>query len=126
MVDTVCNWDFYRIPSQSILQMRKAFYSLHRENDETTDQWLNRVRSSVRNCEFPLFFKYLMMDRFVCGLNTNELKTIQSAGKYSTLDQLVDHFTDRNINSRHIEIDLTIDNNINQRQNKSSGIIKEI
>lgn len=96
MVDSVCNWDFYKIPTIEILQYRTAFYSLRRRHDQSIEQWLKRVRELIDFCKFPLFYKYLLMDRFICGLNFVELQALENAGKFSTLDELLHNLSQQN------------------------------
>lgn len=117
MVDTtVCNWDFYKIPTIEILQYRTAFYSLRRRHDQSIEQWLKRVRELIDFCKFPLFFKYLLMDRFICGLDIVELNMIQSAGKFSTLEELLENLSQQ---KKQPNINLT-DGNSGKSKNKSS------
>lgn len=115
MTETVCNWDFYKIPTIEILQYRTAFYNLRRRNDQSIEQWLKRVRELIGYCKFPLFFKYLLMDRFICGLNIVEIQKIQSVGKFSTLEELLEILSGKN---KQPKINSAIDNNVNQNKNK--------
>lgn len=95
MVDPVQNWNLYKVPSHQILGNRLAFYGLRKEFGESIDRWLKRVQSSLRFCEFPtIIVQFLLIDRFLCALSTNELKSIQSTNKSWTLNQLMEHFLD--------------------------------
>lgn len=115
MADTVCNWDFYKIPTIEVLQYRTAFYRLHRRHDQSIEQWLKRVRDLIDFCKFPLFFKYLLMDRFICGLDIAELQMLQNAGKFSTLDELLNTLSQRN---KQPNANATTDNDSSQCKNK--------
>lgn len=93
MVDIRDNWDLYKTPSDEILQSRRAFYSLRRRPGESNAKWLKRVQECIGYCEFPLFVEFLLIDRFICGLNANELESIRSIASW-TFKQLLDFFSD--------------------------------
>lgn len=95
------NQDLYNVPKSEILQNRKAFYGLQRENNETIEKWLKRVQNCISHCEFPMFIEFLLIDRFVCGLDSTEMKIVQDTVTWS-LKQLLDHFLNRNINTKSI------------------------
>lgn len=96
MVDSVCDWNAYEAPSNQILRNRQAFYSLQRKAQESVDEWLKRIQSTIRCCEFPTIIEFLLIDRFVCGLNRNELVTIR-CGQSWTVERLEETFTSENI-----------------------------
>lgn len=97
MVDLVCDWNvLYEAPSNQILRNRRAFYGLKRKAKETVEQWLKRIQSSIRCCEFPTIIEFLLIDRFVCGLNRNELKIMRCVQGW-TVKQLIDMFSIQNI-----------------------------
>lgn len=123
MVDIVCDQNLYKIPSEDILQNRRAFYSLRRGNGESTGQWLKRIQNCIDSCEFTIFIDILLIDRFVCGLNANELKTVHNSNTW-TLKQLLDFFTDENVNTGRIETNLMIDDQVNRIENISLDMIK--
>lgn len=90
MVNTVSDLDFYKIPLNGIQQTRIEFYNLKRGIDETIEQWMNRVQSSIICCDFPAnIYRFLLIDRFLCGLHQAEMQVIRSAGTWSTLKQLI-------------------------------------
>lgn len=95
MAGTSFNWELYGIPSKAILQKRRDFYGLRRRKRESTSQWLNRIQKCINCCKFPSFVEFLVIDQFVCGLDANEFKSIQSAQKSWTLKQITELFLDR-------------------------------
>lgn len=123
MVHTICDWDSYKTPSNTVLKNRREFYSLQRKRREPTDQWLSRVKSCIRHCEFPTTIEFLLIDRFVCELNGAELKIIQSANTW-TLNQLLECFLDKNNDTGNIEANSAVDENVNQNQNIPLDIVK--
>lgn len=96
------NWDSYRAPKEEILQNRRAFYGLKRQNNESTDKWLKRVQKCINCCEFPIFVEFFLIDRFVGGLDSTEMEIIRGTETWS-LKQLLDYFFNRNINAGSIE-----------------------
>lgn len=106
----------YRIPSDGIQRNRRVFYGLRRKSDESISQWLNRVKSYIRHCEFSRFKEFLLIDRFVCGLNPNELATIQNLKKCWTVKQLLEHYLDEDAD----QAKSVVDNNIDEKQDNES------
>lgn len=96
MVDAVCDWSVYKTPSSQTLRNRQAFYGLQRKAHEPIEQWLNRIQSSIRCCEFSTMFEFLLIDRFICGLNRSELKTLRCVRSW-TVKRLVEMFSSQNI-----------------------------
>lgn len=96
MVDTVCDWNVYKTPSSEVLRNRRAFYGLQRKSEEPVQQWLKRVQSSIWCCEFPTIIEFLLIDRFVCGLNSKELKTLRRTHSW-TAKRLVEMFSTQTI-----------------------------
>lgn len=96
MVETVLNVNFYKIPSKANLQQRIIFHDLKRGIGEPVEQWLNRVQRSIVSCGFPTDIRpFLLIDRFICGLNKAEMQILHSAGTWSTLKQLMARFAEQ-------------------------------
>ena len=125
MVDTVFSLDLYQIPSKEILKNRREFFGLWRRSDDEISAWLKRVQNCIRRCEYPtIILEFLLFDRFVCGLDADELKSLRSVNKSWTFKQLLNHFSDKSIDTGHIEANLTVDYGINQIENISLDIVK--
>lgn len=69
----------YKIPSDEVLENRREFYGLTREMGETTEKWLYRVFSHIDNCDFPESVEYILTDKFVCELVTDEREFLRKA-----------------------------------------------
>lgn len=95
MVYSTHTWSAYSIPPKVLVERRKEFYGLKRKRQEPIDMWLNRVENCIRCCKFSSFMEFLLVDRFICGLNAAELKSIQHASTW-TLNQLTEFFSNRN------------------------------
>lgn len=116
----------YITPTDEIIQRRCEFYGLWRRCDDETGAWLNRIENLIDRCEFPPFLnrEYLLIDKFVCELNTNAREFIQSENTW-TLTKLKEYFFDQKIvaNSRvnvNISIDGTFDHPTQQLPLSSS------
>lgn len=122
MAGTVFNLKSYRMPSDGIQRNRRVFYGLRRKSDEAICQWLTRVQSYIRHCEFSIFREFLLIDRFICGLNPSELESIQSLNKSWTVKELLKYYADENDDSKHIPVGDTavIDNDININKNQDN------
>lgn len=117
MAGTASKFNSYRVPSDGIQRNRRVFYGLRRKSDETISQWLNRAQSYISHCEFSTYKEFLLIDRFVCGLNANELESIKNVNKTWTVKQLLKH-VNSDIDSRPIAAELVIDNSININENQ--------
>lgn len=112
MVDALSHLILYKTPSIEIIRHRKEFYGLWKRCDDQTFTWLNRVQNKIDRCEFPpvLSRDYLLVDRFVCALDDDERKFVQSVNTW-TLKELQDYFdhrqadTDYGIQSSQTAID---------------------
>lgn len=80
MADKICDRKLYKIPSDKILDKRRGFYGLKRKRGETIEKWLNRVFSHIDDCDFPKSVEYILTDKFICELNTEERGLIRKAG----------------------------------------------
>lgn len=98
MSDTTWKRHLYKAPKKEILQNRRAFYDLKRGKNESIDEWLKRIQKCIGCCDFPIFVEFLLIDRFVCGLNRAEMKIILDTETWS-LKQLLDYFFDQNIHN---------------------------
>lgn len=127
MVDSIDNnWELYDIPSFQILQNRRVFSGLRREFGESIDRWSKRVQKNIKFCKYPtIVMKFLLIDQFVWGLNANELRSVQSVCKSWTLELLLEHFLNENIeDSGHIpEAKSSVDEHVLQIENISLDIV---
>lgn len=123
MVDPIN--DLHKIPSKKVLKNRRAFFGLWRRCDDKTSTWLERVQNQINNCDFPTnIMEFLLFHRFICELNANELESVRKVSKSWTLKQLLEHFLIKNIDSEHMEADLTENKIFYQNQNLSLDIVK--
>lgn len=97
MSSSILNEIQYKSPSDDILMNRQEFYFLHRQNDESVANWLNRVKNRVNCCKFPKFMiEFLVIDKFVCGLTDTEMVTMRCAMTWS-FKQILEYFSNENV-----------------------------
>lgn len=96
MVDNGVTLDTFKITFKRILENRREFYGLQRRDGDPITIWLQRVEYYIQRCEFPMnLTEFLLVDRFICGLNSVELKTIENTNTW-TFKQLLECFSDQN------------------------------
>lgn len=86
MTDKVCDRKLYKIPSNEILNNRRKFYGLKRENAETIQNWLGRFYDHIDDCDFPKSIEFILADRLLCELATTERNLIRKA--FSSLSMI--------------------------------------
>lgn len=121
MSDTTWKRHLYKAPKKEIIQNRKTFYDLKRGKNESTDEWLKRVQKCISSCDFPIFVEFLLIDRFVCGLNKTEMQIILNTETWS-LKQLLEYFLNQNINTECTEKSDTADRNVSARAMDSESV----
>lgn len=110
MEPTVCDGDFYQIPSNEILENRKEFHRLKRGISESIEVWLNEVQNHANCCDFSKFVDFLLTDKFFCELNNDERDLIRSRNLRSP-QQLHDYVGKRNVDHGRIDINGSINLN---------------
>lgn len=86
--------NFYETPSEAILQNRNAFYLSQKDNAEPIAQWFYRIRQSIENCNFGSLTDFLLIDKFICSLNSEEVRWIRKTDMWS-LDQWINAIIDQ-------------------------------
>lgn len=76
MLKAMTNLNLYKVPATKIREQRKIFYDLQRDDDESMELWLNRVEGVTNRCEFPVFAKFMLIDKFACELSDDEIEMI--------------------------------------------------
>lgn len=114
----------YIIPTEKIRQNRQIFYELHRGWDEDIKLWFNRIQRFARHCKFTRRRQFLIIDRFICELKTDEIERISHVITDSwTLQELNKYFVDEQIQRKHTASN-TIVNYENADENEKSPSIK--
>lgn len=63
--------NFYRTPTEAILQHRQTFYLIQKESTEPIAEWFCRIRSAIEHCDFGDIGDFLVIDKFFCGLDSD-------------------------------------------------------
>lgn len=65
MTEILC----YKAPSRAAFHCRKIFYSCQREKIESNEKWFRRIEEYVDGCDFGKLSNYMLIDKFLSGLN---------------------------------------------------------
>lgn len=116
MDGTLRDWNVYKTPTNDLMRNRRAFYCLRRIRCEPMEEWFSRIQKCVRCCELPaLCHDFLLIDRFVNGLNSTEVEFIQKTDNW-TLKKLLAHLTQHTTVSERSEINSAEDEYITSNQ----------
>lgn len=118
MVDSTHNFYVYQIPSNRILQYRREFYGLQRKSSETTQTWFHRLHACIVRCEFPIFFEFMLIDKFICELKINELDFYRVADHWTV--KLLSDYVGHEIPTGQVNAVLIIDKYIEPSQSEFS------
>lgn len=78
----------YRVPSKEAFHHRKNFYLCQRKHSETNEKWLQRIRNCVSRCDFGGFSEFMMLDKFISGLNNEIFERFRPAQTLSTSEMM--------------------------------------
>lgn len=87
---------FYQTPAESVLQSRKVFYLSYKVKKEPVLEWLRRLKTCIDGCDFGPLVDFLLIDKFLCELDTDELHELNSIGAF-TFDRLLEVLEDQTI-----------------------------
>lgn len=63
----------FKPPSLSAFQCRRVFHKCKRKQTENFEKWLNRISDSMANCSYGAFNDFMLIDKFMSGLNDYDL-----------------------------------------------------
>lgn len=72
----------YVTPSTNAFHRRKIFHSNERKQYETAKEWFHRIVEALDGCEFGGFNDFILIDKFIAGL---DYETIQRYTVRATL-----------------------------------------
>lgn len=120
MVDAHSLLDVYKIPSNEIIEKRREFYGSLNRIDKQTSAWLKQVQQYLCRFDYPpVIMEFLLFDRFICGLNATELRSIESVSESWTFKQLWNHYFDGNLDTKPLPANLMA-----QIENVSMDVVK--
>lgn len=88
MVETIHSWNLYEIPSQSFRHKRNEFFRLQRKHSEPIDKWLKRVEIHMGSFDIPKIAEYLVVEKFMSKLKSDELLSFKRVSSTWSLKQL--------------------------------------
>lgn len=77
----------YKISSKAAFHCRKVFYSCHRDRIESNEKWFRRIEECVSGCDFGKFSDFMLVDKFISGLNDESFERFPQRQTLS-IDQL--------------------------------------
>lgn len=63
------------------LPFRKEFYAANKEQLETIENWLLRVRKMANTCKFGIYSNKMILDKFITGLEAHLLDHLCGSSK---------------------------------------------
>lgn len=110
MAEIDCNsYSLYKVPPNTIIENRKTFYGLKRRNSDSIQAWFERVRSYINHCKYPKIIEFLLVDKFMCGLNTDELESIRLVDTWS-FRKLHEYLKDEQITQTNRNANVVVNN----------------
>lgn len=78
----------YRTPTVTAYRKRKLFHATQKEQAETISDWFKRLQQSITDCEYDLMAEYILIDKFVSGLDEMDFQKIAQVASW-TLEDLI-------------------------------------
>lgn len=64
----------FKPPSLSAFRCRRVFHKCKRKQTEDYEEWFNRISDSMVNCSYGAFNDFMLIDKFMSGLNDYDLE----------------------------------------------------
>ncbi|XP_031623087.1 zinc finger protein 420-like [Contarinia nasturtii] len=74
----------YKTPSTGAFHYRKQFHATQKPQSECISDWFKRLQNSIEKCEFERFSDYMLIDKFVSGLNDSDFDKISQVSTWTT------------------------------------------
>lgn len=78
----------YKTPTAAAFYHRQQFHATQKVPNESISDWFKRLQNYVANCEFEQISDYMLIDKFVSGLNETDFKKISQVATW-TVEELV-------------------------------------
>lgn len=78
----------YRTPSIGVFRNRKRFHATQKTNSESISDWFKRLQKFINNCDFDCISDYVLIDKFISGLNDTEFEKISQVPNW-TIEELI-------------------------------------
>lgn len=93
----------YVTPSKEAFHCRKIFHSSQRDQGETNAEWFNRVIESLKDCEYLELSEFMLMDKFLTGLDKELFEQFTTEYPTLTSDKMPLILSDNDKNYRSSE-----------------------
>lgn len=87
MTEYLMHSSVYQTPSEKVRQSRRTFYLSQKRDTESIPEWLWRIRDYVISCEFGELNDFLLIDKFMSELRSDEIQNFKNSRTW-ILDQL--------------------------------------
>lgn len=79
----------YQTPTVAAFQKRKLFHATRKEHTESISDWFKRVQQFIIKCEFDGMSEYMLIDKFVSGLNEMDFHKIAKVPNWTLQDLIL-------------------------------------
>lgn len=74
----------YKTPSTAVFHNRQQFHATHKVPSETTSDWFKRLQLFIEKCEFESLSEYMLIEKFISGLNDEDFQKISQVSTWTT------------------------------------------
>lgn len=78
----------YQTPSMGVFHNRQRFHATQRAQNENISDWFKRLQKFNDNCEFQDVSDYMLIDKFISGLNDSDFDKVSQIPHW-TVEELV-------------------------------------
>lgn len=97
----------YRTPTAAAFYKRKQFHATRKQHTESISDWFKRLQQFIANCEFDCISEYMLIDKFVSGLNEMDFEKISKVATWTLQDLVLVVIGNEHIfNVKHIKDEL--------------------
>lgn len=79
----------YQTPSTAAFQSRRQFHATHKTQSETIPDWFKRLQHLTSKCEFENVSDYMLIDKFISGLNDNDFNRLSQVAAWTTEEMVL-------------------------------------
>lgn len=74
----------YKTPSTVVFHNRQQFHATHKVPGENTSDWFKRLQLFIGKCEFETLTEYMLIEKFISGLNNEDFEKISQVPTWTT------------------------------------------
>lgn len=69
----------YKPPTELALRNRKSFHACQKKHSESIEEWFSRIKKCIDVCEFGAHNEFMLIDKFISGLNETIFERLAQA-----------------------------------------------